>query len=51
MESYRNSSKTCTFYEPKDYDTLAHIETIYEQMITFAIHEYGWVGIFKIKIR
>ena len=49
MQSDRNSSKTDTFYKPTTYEP--HVYTSFDQMITFARHEYGRVGVFRIKIR
>ena len=43
------SSKTDTFLEPKTYKP--HALTSSEHIITFDKHEYGPVGIFRIKER
>ena len=49
MQLDRNSSKTDTFHKPKTYER--HVQTKNEQKTTFARHEYGRVGVFRIKIR
>ena len=48
MQSDRNSSKTDTFYKPITYKR--HVQTNNEQKTTYAGHEYGRVGVFRIKI-
>ena len=48
MQSDRNSSKTDTFQQPITYKR--HVQTNNEQKTTFARHEYGRVGVFRIKI-
>ena len=48
MQSDRNSSKTDTFHKPITYKR--HVQTNNEQKTTFARHEYGRVGVFRIKI-
>ena len=48
MQSDRNSSKTDTFHKPITYKR--HVQTNNEQKTTFASHEYGRVGVFRIKI-
>ena len=49
MQSDRNSSKEDTCHEPTTYEP--HVQTIFEQIITFARHIYGQVRIFRIKMR
>ena len=49
MQSDRNSLKTDPFNEPTAYET--NVQATYEQTITFARHEYGQVGAFKIKMK
>ena len=49
MQSDRNSLKTDTFHEPTTYER--QVQTENEQKTTFARHEYGRVGVFRIKIR
>ena len=49
MQSDRNSSKTDTFHGPITYEP--HVYTSFEQKITFARHENGRVGVFRIKMR
>ena len=49
MQSDRNSSKTDTFHKPTTYEL--HAYTSSDQMITFARHVYGRLGVFRIKIR
>ena len=49
MQSDRNSSKTGTFYEPTAYEP--DVKTSSELIITFVMHEYGSVGVFRIKMR
>ena len=48
MQSDRNSSKTDTFHKPITYKR--HVQANNEQKTTFARHEYGRVGVFRIKI-
>ena len=49
MQSDRNSSKTETFHVPTAYEP--HFQTSSEQIITFAGHKYGRLGVvFIIKI-
>ena len=48
MQSDRNSTKTDTFHKPITYKR--HVQTNNEQKTTFARHEYGRVGVFRIKI-
>ena len=48
MQSDRNSSKTDTFHNPITYKR--HVQTNIEQKTRFARHEYGRVGVFRIKI-
>ena len=48
MQSDRNSSKTDAFHKPITYEP--HGLTSSEQIITFARHEYGQVGLFRIKM-
>ena len=50
MQSDQNSSKTDTFHEPTTYEPHVY-NTNSEQIITFARHEYGRVGVFRIKMR
>ena len=47
MQSDQNSSKTDTFHEPTTYEPHVY-NTNSEQIITFARHEYGRVGVFRI---
>ena len=49
MQSDRNSSKTSTFNKPATYK--AHIYTSFQQIITFARHDYERVEVFRNKIR
>ena len=49
MQSDQNSSKMGTFHEPTTFEP--HVLTNSEKTITFAGHEYGRVGVFRIKIR
>ena len=49
MQSDRNSSKTGHFHKPTTYEL--HVYTSSEQIATFARHEYGRVGVFRIKTR
>ena len=49
MQSDRKSSKTDTFHEPKT--DKSHVYTYSEQLINFARHEYGRVGVFRINMR
>ena len=49
MQSDRNSWKTDTFHEPITFEPYA--KTSFEQIITFAKHEYGRVEVFRINIR
>ena len=49
MQSDLNSSKTDTFQEPTAYEPYVYQRS--KQMITFARHEYGRVGVFIIRIR
>ena len=46
MQSHRNSSKTDTFHGPTTYEL--HVYKSSEQITTFARHEYGRVGDFRI---
>ena len=48
MQSDRKSLKTDIIYEPITYEP--HVKTSSEQIITYSRHEYGRVGVFKIKI-
>ena len=47
QQSDRNSSKTDRFHKPTTYEQ--QVLTSSEQKITFARHEYGQVGVFRIK--
>ena len=47
LQSDRNSSKTDTFHEPTDYEP--HVKTSSEEIQTSARHEYGRVGVLKIR--
>ena len=49
MQSDRHRPKTDTFNEPTAYEP--NVWTISELRITFARHEYGRVGDFKIKMK
>ena len=49
MQSVRNSSKTDTVRKPSTYE--AYGLTSFEQIITFAIHDYGREGVFRVKMR
>ena len=49
MQSDRNSLKTDTFHEPTTYEP--YTKTSSEQKLTFARHDYGRVGVFRIKMR
>ena len=49
MQSDRNSLKTDTFHEPTTYEP--YVYTSSEQMISCARHEYGLVGVFRIRMR
>ena len=49
MQSDRNSLITDTFHEPTTYEP--YVYTSSEQMISFARHEYGLVGVFRIRMR
>ena len=49
MQSDRNSLKTDTFHKLTTYEP--HVSINSEQIITFAVHEFGRVGVFRIKIR
>ena len=49
MQSDRNSSKTGTFHKPITYGR--HVQANNEQKTTYARHEYGRVGVFRIRIR
>ena len=49
MQSDRNSLKTDTFYEPTTYEPYTYTSS--EQKLTFAWHDYGRVGVFRIKMR
>ena len=46
-QSDRNSSKTDLFHKPTTYEQ--QVLTSFEQKITFARHQYGQVGVFRIK--
>ena len=48
IQSDRNSSKTNTFHRPTTYEP--HVKTFSKGKITYARHEYGRVGLFKIKM-
>ena len=48
MQSDQNSSKTDTFHKPVTYKR--HGQTNNEQKTRFARHEFGRVGVFRIKI-
>ena len=48
-QSDRNSSKMDLFHKPTTYEQ--HVYTSFKQKITFAWHEYGQVGVFRIKMR
>ena len=48
-QSDRDSSKTDIFHKPTTYEK--HVHTSYEQKIKLARHEYGRVGVFRIKMR
>ena len=48
-QSDRNTSKTDLFYKPTTYEQ--HVLTSFEQKITFARHEYGKAGVFRIKMK
>ena len=48
-QSDRNSSKTYLFHKPTNFDQ--RVKTRSEQKITFARHEYGQVGVFRIKMK
>ena len=49
MQSDRNSLKTDTFYKPTSYEP--HVQTSFEEKITFSRNDYGQVGVFRIKMR
>ena len=48
MQSDRNSSKTFTFYKPTIYEP--YVQTCSEEIITYARHEYGRVGLIKMRL-
>ena len=48
MQSYWNSSKSDTFYESTTNDP--HVQISYDQIITFAWHKYGRLGVFRTKM-
>ena len=47
-QSDRSSSKTETFHEPTAYEP--HVKTRSEGIMIFDRHEYGRIGVFKIKM-
>ena len=47
-QSDRNSSETDTFHEPTAYEP--NVQRSSEEIKTFARHEYGRVGVFKIEV-
>ena len=49
LQSDWNSAKTETFHEPITYKP--HDYTSSKQMITYAWHDYGRVGVFRIKMK
>ena len=49
MQSHRNSLKADTFHELRTYEP--HVQTRSELKISFARHEYGREGVFRIKMR
>ena len=49
MQSDRNSSKTETFHRSATY--YPHVLTSSEVILTFARHDYGLVGVFRIMMR
>ena len=49
MQSGRNSSKIDPFHKPTTYEQQVYTNS--EQRITFARHEYGRVGNFRIASR
>ena len=48
MQSDRNSTKTDTFHGPTTYEPLVY--TGFEQIMNFARHDYGRVGVFRIML-
>ena len=49
MQSDRNSSKTVIFHEPITYEP--KVLKNFEVIITFARHDYGRVGVFRINMK